>query len=56
MSSQSYMGMLHLNGNGVPQDYAEAVKWFRKATEQEDIPAMFGRPMVQQAIPYVVIG
>ena len=28
-------------GNGVTQDYAEAVKWFRKAAEQGDEVAQF---------------
>ena len=23
---------MHVNGEGVPRDYAEAMKWFRKAT------------------------
>ncbi len=27
-------GVLYANGQGVPQDYAEAVKWYRKAAEQ----------------------
>ena len=26
-------------GQGVPQDYAEAVKWYRKAAEQGDVNA-----------------
>ena len=25
---------MYENGNGVPQDYAEAVKWYRKAADQ----------------------
>jgi TPR repeat protein len=25
---------MYANGEGVPQDYAEAVKWYRKAAEQ----------------------
>jgi TPR repeat protein len=27
---------MYFNGKGVAQDYAEAVKWFRKAAEQGD--------------------
>jgi TPR repeat protein len=26
-------------GRGVPQDYAEAIRWYRKAADQGDIPA-----------------
>ena len=28
------LGFMYANGQGVPQDYAEAVKWYRKAAEQ----------------------
>ena len=28
---------MYCNGTGVKKDYAEAVKWFRKAAEQGDI-------------------
>ena len=30
---------MYANGEGVPQDYVEAVKWFRKAAEQGDAVA-----------------
>jgi len=30
---------MHKKGQGVPQDYAEAVKWYRKAADQGDAPA-----------------
>jgi len=33
------LGILYDKGQGVPQDYAEAVKWFRKAEEQGNAPA-----------------
>ncbi len=32
--AQYYVGMMHLNGQGVEQDYKEAGRWFRKAAEQ----------------------
>lgn len=32
--AQSNLGGMYLEGRGVPQDYSEAVKWFRKAVEQ----------------------
>ena len=31
---QNALGWMYRNGEGVTQDYAEAVKWFRKAAEQ----------------------
>ena len=32
--AQFALGMMHTNGEGVPQNYAEAVIWFRLAAEQ----------------------
>jgi TPR repeat protein len=32
--AQSRLGALYYNGEGVPQDYAAAAKWFRLAAEQ----------------------
>jgi TPR repeat protein len=32
--AQNNLGVMYANGRGVPQDYAEAVSWFRKAAEQ----------------------
>ena len=32
---------MYANGQGVPQDYAEAVKWYRKAAEQGDAVAQY---------------
>ena len=31
----------YYNGQGVAQDYGEAVKWFRKAAEQGNVDAQF---------------
>ena len=31
---QNQLGLMYGNGLGVPQDYAEAVNWYRKAAEQ----------------------
>ncbi len=36
--AQSYLGFMYDNGQGVPQDYAEAAKWYRKAAEQGEQP------------------
>src|SRR5438128_292832 len=32
--AQLYLGSMYGNGKGVPQDHAEAAKWYRKAAEQ----------------------
>jgi TPR repeat protein len=32
--AQLNLGTMYANGHGVPQDYAEAVKWFSLAAEQ----------------------
>ena len=34
--------MIHANGKGVPKNYAEAVKWYRKAAEYGHAGAQFG--------------
>jgi uncharacterized protein len=36
---QFNLGLLYLDGHGVPQSYAEAVNWFRRAAEQDYVPA-----------------
>ena len=36
-----HLGFMYANGQGVPQDYAEAVKWYRLAAEQGDEKAQF---------------
>ena len=33
-SAQFYLGVMYDNGQGVPQDYATAVKWYRKSAKQ----------------------
>lgn len=35
-AAQGELGMCYYNGNGVPQNKVEAVKWYRKAAEQGD--------------------
>jgi TPR repeat protein len=37
--AQFYLGLYYEEGYGVPQDYIEAVKWYRKAAEQGDADA-----------------
>ncbi len=36
--AQFYLGVMYATGRGLPQDYAEAVKWYRKAAEQGKQP------------------
>jgi hypothetical protein len=39
--AQNNLGLKYLNGEGIPQDDDEAVKWFLKAANQEDANAQF---------------
>lgn len=39
--AQTYMGILYEKGDGVPQDYAESVKWFRLAADQGKADAQY---------------
>jgi uncharacterized protein len=39
--AQSVLGLLYYSGEGVPQDKAEAVKWFRRAADQGDAQAQY---------------
>ena len=34
-NAQVFLGLMYADGDGVPQDDAEAVAWYRKAAEQE---------------------
>ena len=34
--AQNNLGVMYAQGLGVPLDYAEAAKWFRKAADQGD--------------------
>lgn len=37
-SAQARIGQMYREGSGVPRDYAEALKWFRKAADQGFAP------------------
>jgi len=37
--AQHNLGLMYYDGEGVVQDYIEAVKWYRKAADQGDAPA-----------------
>jgi TPR repeat protein len=41
-SAQAHLGIAYYNGQGVPQDYAQAATWSRKAAEQGDAGATLG--------------
>ena len=40
-AAQYNLGIMNFNGQGVPQDYKEAVKWYRLAAEQGDADAQY---------------
>jgi TPR repeat protein len=40
-ASQFSLGVMYANGQGVAQDYKEAVNWYRKAAEQGDERAQY---------------
>ena len=42
MLAQYGLGYMYYEGQGVPQDYEEAVKWYRLAAEQGDAEAQCG--------------
>ena len=39
--AQTILGTMYADGHGVPQDYAEALKWYRLAAAQGDASAQF---------------
>ena len=39
--AQLYLGNMYHDGQGVPQDYVEAVAWYRKAADQGDAEAQY---------------
>ena len=34
--AQGHLGFMYRTGQGIPQDFAEAIKWYRLAAEQGD--------------------
>ena len=40
-TAQYELGIMYQNGEGVPQNYSKAVKWFRKAAKQGDSNAQY---------------
>ena len=41
VTNQYNLGVMYYNGQGVPQDYKEAMKWFRMAAEQGHADAQY---------------
>lgn len=47
-AAQYNLGLLYYDGHGVPQDYSEAVMWFKRSADQDyteaqhDLGAMYG--------------
>jgi uncharacterized protein len=39
--AQLNLGVMYEDGEGVPQDYTEAVKWYRRAAEQGIVGAQY---------------
>jgi TPR repeat protein len=39
--AQYSLGVMYANGDGVPQDYKEAMKWYRKSADQGNANAQF---------------
>ena len=39
--AQFNLGLMYYNGQGVRQDYTQAVQWYRKAAEQGDAEAQY---------------
>ena len=40
-SAQCNLGWMYMEGEGVPQDYKEAVKWYRLSADQGDADAQY---------------
>ena len=40
-AAQCSLGLMYYNGQGVTQDYSEALRWYRTAVEQGNADAMF---------------
>lgn len=40
VDAQFNLGLMYYKGQGVPQDYEEALRWFKEAAEQGDAQAL----------------
>ena len=41
IAAQNIIGVCYYNGDGVEQDYAKAVEWFRKTAEKGDVTGQY---------------
>ena len=48
--AQNILGMMYVEGRGVPQDYAEAAKWYRKAAQQGHAEAQSTLDIISQEL------
>ena len=46
--AQSNLGLIYDNGEGVPQDYAQAMKWYRLAADQGYASAQYNLAVMYQ--------
>ena len=46
VDAQNNLGVMYDNGNGVPENDAEAVKWFRKAADQGYAKAQYNLGLI----------
>ena len=48
--AQTFLGVMHELGQGVPQDYKTAVKWYRRAAAQGDVSALVSLKELEKKI------
>src|SRR5260370_3643625 len=44
--AEANLGKMYSHGQGEPQDYTEAVRWYRKAADQRDPEGQYGPPFI----------
>jgi TPR repeat protein len=45
-NAQFFLGTMYRNGQNVPQDYAQAIAWYRKSAEKGDLRAQYNLGMM----------
>ena len=51
VAAQYNLGTIYAHGKGVPQDYVEAIKWYRKAAAQGNIESQKAKRHIVQPCP-----
>jgi len=51
VEAQAIMGTWYSQGKGVPQNYAEAMKWFRRAADQDNSEAQLNLGILYESGP-----